>query len=72
MERRSDQARRQTIEYKFLRQNTHHAIPKMRFSFIVYLSIFQLAFIILYAFFAKYKMTDGNGKDDQVSRMFPS
>ena len=50
-----------TIEYKFLRQNTYHAVPRMRFSFSVYLIIFQVAFVALYAFFAQYKIVCNNG-----------
>ncbi len=53
--------RRQTIEYKFLRQNTYHTVPRMRFSFSVYLIIFQIAFVFLYAFFGQYKIVCNNG-----------
>lgn len=46
--------KRQTIEYKFLRQNTHHPVPKMRYSGALYLGIFQIAFVACMGFFAKY------------------
>jgi hypothetical protein len=56
-------ARRQTIEYKFLRQNTYHDVPKMRYSVSAYLIIFQVAFIALFGYFATYKteVTNGHG-----------
>lgn len=51
--------RRETIEYKFLRQNIqHHSIPKKRLSLAIYLSLFHLAFIVLYGFFVGYKYED--------------
>lgn len=72
--------RRQTIEYKFLRQNTHHAVPRMRYTFSIYLTIFHVSFVVLMAFFAKYKLDpkvsyngngNGNGNID-ASRSYSS
>ena len=54
------ETKRQTVEYKFLRQNIqHHTIPRNRLSIAIYLSLFHVAFIILYGFFIGYKYEDG-------------
>lgn len=65
-----DETRRQTIEYKFLRQNTHHAIPRMRFAFSVYLAIFHISFVILYGFFCNYSTTidSSNGANTAATK----
>lgn len=57
------ETKRQTVEYKFLKQSTYHSIQKIRFSFTIYLAIFQIAFIILYGFFASYHDNPTNGSD---------
>jgi ammonium transporter Rh len=56
-----DDSRRQTIEYKFLRQNTYHTVPRMRYSVSAYLITFQVAFVGLFAWFASYKAECSNG-----------
>jgi hypothetical protein len=61
----------QQVEYKFLRLNTHHRIPKTRNTVLVYLGLFHIAFIALYAFFARYKLDADKTKDD-VPRMYSS
>lgn len=65
--------RRQTeVEYKFLRQSTHHPISKMRYSAGALMIVFHVAFIILYGFFVGYKEYystdngDGNGGGGRV------
>ncbi len=57
----AETARRQTIEYKFLRQNTYHNVPRMRYSVSFYLIVFQVAFIALFGYFASYKIQYTNG-----------
>jgi hypothetical protein len=59
----------QTIEYKFLRQNRPHAIPKMRFSASVYLAVFHISIIVLFGFFSVYQ-TDS--KTDATTRLYSS
>ncbi|RNA27197.1 ammonium transporter Rh type B-like [Brachionus plicatilis] len=56
-----DTERRQTIEYKFLRQNTHHPVPKKRYTFVIYLALFHVAFVVLMGFFSKYDLSNKNG-----------
>jgi len=65
-----EETRRQTIEYKFLRQNTHHPVPRLRFSFSVYLAIFHVAFIALFAFFSKYHHGHVTAKESSIYPMF--
>lgn len=74
--------RRQTeVEYKFLRQSTHHPISKMRYSAGVLLILFHVSFIVLYGFFVSYKEYDWDdnalgGRDysqrNQIARQYPS
>ena len=56
--------KRQTIEYKFLRQNTHHPVPKKRFTFTIYLALFHVAFVVLMGFFSKYNLDNKNGSSN--------
>ena len=50
---------KRTVEYKFLRQNVQHqSLAKKRLTVVVYLSLFHLAFIVLYGFFIGYKYED--------------
>lgn len=60
------------IEFKFLKQSTHHEISRMRFSFAVILGLFQLSFLILYGFFVNYdtNQSSNNGHDKKTS--YPS
>lgn len=60
-----DTERRQTIEYKFLRQNTHHPVPKKRYTFAIYLALFHVAFVVLMGFFSKYNL-DKNGSSNST------
>lgn len=62
--------RRQTIEYKFLRQNTHHAVPKKRFTFAIYLGLFHLAFMVLMGFFTKYNFGDTTSAGKNGSNLY--
>ena len=57
---------RQVSEYKFFKQST--IVPKIRNALIVYLSAFQVAFIFLYAFYARYEK---NNSDSDKS-LYPS
>ena len=53
--------KREVLEYKFIpRSQQEPHVPNIRFSLVIFLGAFQLAFIILYAFYVGY---DTNPKD---------
>lgn len=58
---------RQVSEYKFFKQST--IVPKIRNALIVYLAVFQAAFIVLYAILARYESNKGG--DDTVKPLYP-
>jgi hypothetical protein len=65
-------ARRQTIEYKFLRQNTYHSVPKMRYSVSAYLIFFQVLFIGFFGYFASYSTPLTNGHKGEDTKIYAS
>jgi hypothetical protein len=44
-----------TVEYKYIRRVPDNLVPKTRYLLPIYLFIFQVIFIVLYAVFATYE-----------------
>ena len=61
--------KRQMTKYEILRQTAH--VPKLRGVLVAYLTLFQIAFIVLYAFFVTYQ-TDTSVTDKDVPRLYSS
>lgn len=62
------EAERQTVEYKFLRQSNVEKVPKMRMSLVIFLGVFQIAFIVLFGLFAEYE--ENTGRSEEVPRLY--
>ena len=62
-----DGPKRQMIEYKFLRASTQHNVPRIRSALFIYLMLFHVAFIVLYAFFARYRVDTSGDKPKEYS-----
>ena len=58
-----------SVEYKFQRQEGHERAPARRNLLIVILGLFHAAFIILFAFFAKYEK---NATTSTGPNLYPS
>jgi len=65
-----DDSKRKMVEYKFLRHTTYHSAPKVRSGLMIYLTLFHVAFIILFGFYAKYETDEGKTKDPGLYAMF--
>lgn len=66
------------VDYSYLRHHSPPKIPKTRYSLVVYLAIFQVIFIVLFAVFGSYDAV-GKGKyegkysdHDQVPKYYAS
>lgn len=66
------------VDYSFLRHRSPPKIPKTRYSLVIFLGVFQVAFIILFAIFGSYE-ANGTGKyegkyseKDQVPKFYAS
>jgi hypothetical protein len=66
------------VEYSPQLQKSTYSVPKMRYTLVLYLVVFQLAFILLLGVFGSYA-PNGSGKYegdyssvDQVSKLYPS
>jgi hypothetical protein len=60
------------IEFKFLKQSTHHEIPRMRYSFAVILGLLQLSFLVLYGFFVNYNTHQSKTNGHEIKTSYPS
>ena len=71
-------SKHEAVDYSSLRHHSPPNIPKTRYSLVVFLGIFQVAFIVLFASFGSYD-ANGTGKyegkysdQDQVPKYYAS